>query len=702
MKLDVFVNEVRISIDSRMSVLQACELAGFDVPRFCYHERLSVAGNCRMCLVEVEKAPKLAASCAMPLMAGMKIRTNSPAVKKAREGVLEFLLINHPLDCPICDQGGECDLQDQAMIYGSDRGRFREYKRAIEDKNCGPLVKTIMTRCIHCTRCVRFANEIAGVADLGTSGRGSQIEIGMYIEKLFKSEFSGNVIDLCPVGALTSKPYAFSSRPWELRSVESIDTLDSICSNVRIDTRGYEIMRVLPSLNEELNEEWLSDKSRFSFDGLKRQRLCEPLHRTGFSRLDVSAKPDFVEVSWLDAFDQVRQQFSSAGCYKNNVSGVIGSQCDFESASKLKDLLNLFGKPIIKDQESNLLKEIDFEYLYKFNSAISGIHVSDVCFLLGVDSRKEAAILNLHLRKRYIRGDFKVVNIGSFLDLTFPCEQLGCSTKTLMRVAQGQHELCSVFRKAKKPMIIFGSNFFKDFGEIDGRLVLHFVAKNAGVMAKDWNGLNFLSFQATQVGCSEIGLSSTSQKRSAELHPEDAFSQHYEGVTLDRRMRKYSELVYVLGEGVTEGLPVDCFVVYQGHQGNSNSLRANLILPGSAYTEKEATFLNTEGRIQKTQKVLSAPGKAKEDVFILLAMIESIQPNTRSNKRSTEVESYNETKLTFLDGLDNLKFGVAKIRNRFLGSSQVNNFYLADSISQSSPTMSKCSKQLLSKAPFLI
>ena len=269
MTVNVFVNDFEISVDPRISVLQACEIAGFDVPRFCYHERLSVAGNCRMCLVEVEKAPKLAASCAMPLMPGMRIKTNSPAVRKAREGVLEFLLINHPLDCPICDQGGECDLQDQAMVYGSDRGRFREYKRAVEDKNCGPLVKTIMTRCIHCTRCVRFANEVAGIADLGTSGRGSQIEIGTYIEKLFKSEFSGNVIDLCPVGALTSKPYAFSARPWELKSFESIDTLDAVCSNIRIDTRGYEIIRVLPSLNEELNEEWLHDKSRFSFDGLK-------------------------------------------------------------------------------------------------------------------------------------------------------------------------------------------------------------------------------------------------------------------------------------------------------------------------------------------------------------------------------------------------------------------------------------------------
>ena len=354
MTVNVFVNDLEISVDPRISVLQACEIAGFDVPRFCYHERLSVAGNCRMCLVEVEKAPKLAASCAMPLMPGMRIKTNSPAVRKAREGVLEFLLINHPLDCPICDQGGECDLQDQAMVYGSDRGRFREYKRAVEDKNCGPLVKTIMTRCIHCTRCVRFANEVAGIADLGTSGRGSQIEIGTYIEKLFKSEFSGNVIDLCPVGALTSKPYAFSARPWELKSFESIDTLDAVCSNIRIDTRGYEIMRVLPSLNEELNEEWLNDKSRFSFDGLKRQRLCDPL---------LKKDGKFISISWLEAFNIIVTKLKEAN---NEVSGIIGSQCDVESALMFKKLLSLFGNSNILNTEGNLFQNVDFEYLYLY------------------------------------------------------------------------------------------------------------------------------------------------------------------------------------------------------------------------------------------------------------------------------------------------------------------------------------------------
>lgn len=666
MKLTVFVNGIEILVDSRISVLQACEIAGFDVPRFCYHERLSVAGNCRMCLVEVEKAPKLAASCAMPLMAGMKINTNTSAVRKAREGVLEFLLINHPLDCPICDQGGECDLQDQAMVYGSDRGRFREYKRAVEDKNCGPLVKTIMTRCIHCTRCVRFANEVAGIADLGTSGRGSQIEIGMYIEKLFKSEFSGNVIDLCPVGALTSKPYAFSARPWELKSVESIDTLDSICSNIRVDMRGYEIMRILPSLNEELNEEWLHDKSRFSFDGLKRQRLCDPL---------LKKDGKFIQISWLKAFEIVSLKFKES---KNKISGIIGSQCDLESAFMLKKLLNIFGKINVDNNEQNILKEIDFEGSYKFNSKISKVENADVCLLIGVDPRKEGAILNLQLRKHYVNSNFKVANIGSVLDLTFPCVNIGCSVEDIIKFSQGQHFFCETLRKAKNPLVIFGSSFLNILTENVARSVLGFISKNARLISNDWIGLNFLSFQASQFGVSEVGLSMNS-------------------------FAYKSNVIYAVGDAPIENIYQDVFVVYQGHQGSVNAVRADLILPGSAYTEKEATFINIEGRIQKTQKVLLAPGKAKVDSLILSTLIDLLtQKSGVLDSKFIEVENYNMVKDSFfvVDYLNS--FCYFKILNKFLVSSHLNNFYLADPISKASPTMSKCSKQLLLKNPFII
>jgi NADH-quinone oxidoreductase chain G len=666
MTLNVFVNGKEISVDSRISVLQACEIAGFDIPRFCYHERLSVAGNCRMCLVEIEKAPKLAASCAMPLMPGMRIKTNSPAVRKAREGVLEFLLINHPLDCPICDQGGECDLQDQAMVYGSDRGRFREYKRAIEDKNCGPLVKTIMTRCIHCTRCVRFANEVAGIADLGTSGRGSQIEIGTYIEKLFKSEFSGNVIDLCPVGALTSKPYAFSARPWELKSVESIDTLDSICSNIRVDIRGYEIMRVLPSLNEELNEEWLNDKSRFSFDGLKRQRLCDPL---------LKKDGKFIQISWIEAFDIILEKLKTTDA---SIKGIVGSQCDFESAFMLKNLLSIFGKPNIHNNDKNTLREIDFEYLYKFNSKIANIELSDSCILIGVDPRKEAAILNLHLRKRYLNGNFKVANIGSVLNLTFPCTHLGSGSEDIIKLSQGQHSFCEVLRKSKRPMIIFGNSFLNSFDENTSRLILSYIFKNTKVYSKEWNGINFVGYQASQIGVAEVGLRQTETKDVCNF-------------------------IYAIGDAKLDKIHPNSFVVYQGHQGNSSALKANLILPGSAYTEKEATFINMEGRVQKTQKVLLAPGKAKEDSSILSTIIELIEPfNKTLDLKMVSVENYNFVKDNFFVDSSFQSSYTSKIVNKFLVSSHINNFYLADPISEASPTMAKCSKQLLAKSPFFI
>ena len=665
MLVTLFVNNVQISVDSRISVLQACELAGFDIPRFCYHERLSVAGNCRMCLVEIEKAPKLTASCAVPLTPGMKIKTNSPAVRKAREGVLEFLLINHPLDCPICDQGGECDLQDQVMVYGSDRGRFREYKRAIEDKNCGPIVKTIMTRCIQCTRCVRFANEVAGVSDLGTSGRGNQIEIGTYVEKLLRSEFSGNLIDLCPVGALTSKPYAFSARSWELKSVESIDTLDALCSNIRVDIRGYEILRVLPSTNEALNESWINDKSRFSFDGLKRQRLCDPL-------LKKAGK--FVQISWLEAFNIINGRLKSS---KIQINGLIGPQADLDSCFMLKTFISFFGKANIFNNDYNMLEDIDFESLYKFNSKITGIENCDVCLLIGVDPRKEASILNLKLRKHYINGDLKVANFGSVLNLTFPCLHLGSSSSDILQFSKGQHSFCETFKKAKRPHLIFGSSFFKILNEESARLIITLISKNTGLISKNCSFLNFLSFQASQVGSFEVGLTTN-----------NIYSK--------------PTLVYAIGDATIENnIKKNAFIVYQGHQGNLNALKADLILPGSAFTEKDTTFINTEGRLQKTQKIISSPGKSKSDASILLTLINFVsKEKSIINNKLLEIESYNFVFNKYFIKYETQVNGIFK--NNIIISSKLNNFYLSDPISKASPTMSKCSKQLLLKNTLLI
>lgn len=664
MLLSVFVNDVQISVDSRISVLQACEMAGFVIPRFCYHERLSVAGNCRMCLVEIEKAPKLVASCAVPLMSGMRIKTNSPAVRKSREGVLEFLLINHPLDCPICDQGGECDLQDQVMVYGSDRGRFREYKRAIEDKNCGPIVKTIMTRCIQCTRCIRFANEVAGVSELGTSGRGNQIEIGTYVDKLLKSEFSGNLIDLCPVGALTSKPYAFAARSWELKSIESIDTLDAVCSNIRVDVRGYEVLRVLPSTNEELNESWLNDKSRFSFDGLKRQRLCDPLFKRNGG---------FVQISWLEAFNIINDRLKIS---KPQINGLIGSQADLESSFMLKMLLSFFGKSNILNNGYNMLQHIDFESSYKFNSKINGIENCDVCVLVGVDPRKEASILNLKLRKHYVNSNFKVANFGSVLNLTFPCSHLGSSSSDMLRFMKGQHPFCETFKKAKRPYIIFGCSFFKILNEELARLIITFISKNTRILYKDSFDFNFLSFQASQVGSFRLGLST-----------DNIYSK--------------PGLIYAVGDAIIpSNLSNTAFIVYQGHQGNLNALKADLILPGSAYTEKDCIFINTEGRVQKTQKIVRSPGKSKNDASILSALINFVsKQKTVVNLKLLEIEHYNVVFNTFLNSQRPVN---GTFKNSIIISSKLNNFYLSDPISKASPTMAKCSKQLLSKESLLI
>jgi NADH-quinone oxidoreductase chain G len=662
MNFGITINNTRINANSKISILQACELSNFDIPRFCYHERLSVAGNCRMCLVEIKKAPKLVASCAMPLVEGMHILTNSSAVKKAREGVLEFLLINHPLDCPICDQGGECDLQDQVMVYGSDRSRFREYKRAVEDKNCGPLVKMIMTRCIHCTRCIRFANEIAGVPSLGTSGRGQTIEVGTYIAKLFISEFSGNVIDLCPVGALTSKPFMFSARAWELRSVQSIDTGDAIGSNIRIDLRGYEIGRILPSLNEHINEEWISDKARFAFDGLKRQRLSVPLLKTG---------EHFNQVSWLKAFEIMFFELKN----KNNfIVGLLGSQCDFESALLLKAIISLFGKTQFCNSSLDLIK-IDFSCYYVCNTKITYFNKADVCLLIGVNPRKEGAIINLHLRKQYTTGKLNISVIGSPLELSFPVTQVGHSSYDFLKIAEGKHPFCEYLRKAKNPIIIFGSSFFENIGELPGHQLLNTVAKNTSILKASWLGLNYFSTQASEINSNELGLPK-----------------------IKNSLLFGSKLIYAVGDAKLGVYSKKTFTIYQGHHGNSHAMNANLILPGCAFTEKTSVFINLEGKRQYTQMALVSPGQSRDDKKILEAVLSLVNYNTTLEfsfykKKSKYIQ------LCFNRAAYNINF-LIKLKNCFLISGKIDNFYMADAISEASPTMVKCSKQLLDKKPF--
>jgi NADH dehydrogenase (ubiquinone) Fe-S protein 1 len=551
-----------------------------------------------MCLVEVEKTPKPQASCALPVMNGMRVKTDSPITKKAREGVMEFLLVNHPLDCPICDQGGECDLQDQSMAFGSDRSRFVDNsfsgKRAVEDKNIGPLVKTIMTRCIHCTRCVRFGNEIAGVEELGTTGRGGDMQIGTYVERMFRSELSGNIIDLCPVGALTSKPYSFTARPWELRKTESIDVLDGIGSNIVVNTRGGEVMRILPRVNEDVNEAWISDKTRFSYDGLKRQRLVEPMVRNDKGQLT----PVDWEVALITVADMLRR---TAG---EKMGVIAGGLADVESLVALKDLFNKMSSENLHTEEMfpNAGTGVDLRSSYLLNASIAGVEESDLLLLVGTNPRFEAPLFNARVRKSYIHNELSVAVIGSKVDLTYDYTHLGDSPKVLVKLLSGDHPYSKKFTSAKRPMIVVGSSTLcgsEGTSLLSGAIRLAAMAKPED---KRWSVLNVLHRVAGQVGAMDVG---------------------YKTNNLDMSKMKFLYLLGADDGSVTkEMLPEDCFVVYQGHHGDHGALLADVVLPGAAYTEKEATYVNTEGRAQRTRVAVTPPGVAREDWKIVRALSE--------------------------------------------------------------------------------
>lgn len=590
-----------ISVREGTTILQAAKEIGVEIPRFCYHERLSIAGNCRMCLVEVEKSAKPIASCAMPVMEGMKVHTNTDMVKKAREGVMEFLLVNHPLDCPICDQGGECDLQDQAMVFGSDRGRYYEYKRAVEDKNCGPLIKTVMTRCIQCTRCVRYATEIAGVPDLGTTGRGSNMEIGTYVEKVFDSEISGNIIDLCPVGALTSKPYAFTARSWELQNTESVDVSDAVGSNITIGSRGSEIMRILPRINEHVNEEWISDKTRFQYDGIKRQRLNVPM---------VKKNGSLTPTTWKEALQTVAHKLLETDPSK--IGAIAGQMSDCESMLALKDLMTKVGSPNSTSSEGFYHIDPDLRPNYIFNTSIEGLESADLCLLIGSNPRYEAPMVNTRLRKGYLRGDLTVASIGFPVDLTFPVEQLGNNPKILAELLDGTHPFSQILEKAENPVIIVGMSVLN---RSDGESLLKTIQKiatNHGVIKPHWNGLNLLHVAANQVGALDIGF---------VPGPSSPFHK----INLRNKSNVLPfDLIYVLNADDYDYSQISdkTFVIYQGHHGDRTAHLADIILPGSSFVEKNSTFTNTEGRPQETNLVFVPPGEGREDWKILRALSE--------------------------------------------------------------------------------
>ncbi|KAG8662533.1 hypothetical protein MANES_01G120700v8 [Manihot esculenta] len=653
--IEVFVDGYPVKIPKGMTVLQACEIAGVDIPRFCYHGRLSIAGNCRMCLVEVEKSPKPVASCAMPALPGMKIKTDTPVAKKAREGVMEFLLMNHPLDCPICDQGGECDLQDQSMAFGSDRGRFTEMKRSVVDKNLGPLVKTVMTRCIQCTRCVRFATEIAGVQDLGI-------------------ELSGNVIDICPVGALTSKPFAFKARNWELKGTESIDVTDAVGSNIRIDSRGPEVMRILPRLNEDINEEWISDKTRFFYDGLKRQRLNDPMIRGADGR--------FKAVSWRDALAVVAEVMHQVK--PEEIVGVVGKLCDAESMMVLKDFLNKMGSNNVWCEGNGPSPNADLRSGYIMNTGISGLEKVDVFLLVGTQPRVEAAMVNARIRKTVRAINAKVGYIGPPTDFNYDSKHLGTGPETLVEIAEGRHPFFSTILNAKNPAIIVGAGIFERPDKDAIFSIVEAIAKKGNVVRSDWNGLNVLLLNAAQAAALDLGLvpESSNSIESAKF----VYLMGADDVNLDK-------------------LSKDAFVVYQGHHGDHGVYHANVILPAAAFTEKEGTYENTEGCAQQTLPAVPTVGDARDDWKIIRALsevagvrlpydtigavrsrIRNVAPNLLSTDEREPATFGPSLKPECTQSISSSPFKAA-----------IDNFYMTDSITRASKIMAQCSALLLKK-----
>ena len=595
------IDDVEIEVPAGITVLQACEIAGVEIPRFCYHERLSIAGNCRMCLVEQEKAPKPIASCAMPVAENMSIRTNTPMVRKARKGVMEFLLINHPLDCPICDQGGECDLQDQAMGYGFDRSRYEENKRAVPDKELGPLVKTSMNRCIHCTRCIRFATEVAGVEELGATGRGEGMEVTTYVQHALTTELAGNLVDLCPVGALTSKPYAFEARSWELHKTQSVDVMDALGANIRVDTRGAEVMRVLPRLNDDVNEEWISDKTRHAIDGLKRQRLDRPyVRRDG----------KLAEATWPEAFAAITTRLK--GVDGKKIAAIVGDQCDAEAMVALKDLMAALGSPHIDCRQDGARLEAGVRGGYVFNPGVHGIDSADAILLIGSNPRWESPVLNARIRKRYVSGKCAIASIGPSVDLTYPVERLGAGPATLRELADGKLSFSEKLKAAKNPLIIVGMGAL---ARADGAAVLaaaRALAESCNAVRDDWNGFAVLHTAAARVGGLDLGLVPGAEGRDVA------------GILAGAQKREI-EVVYLLAadEFDTKGLG-KAFVIYQGHHGDAGAHRADVVLPGAAYTEKPGTYVNTEGRAQEAFRTVYPPGDAREDWAILRALSEAL------------------------------------------------------------------------------
>ena len=661
--LKIKINDKDIEIEEGLTVLQACEKAGVEIPRFCYHEKLSIAGNCRMCLVEMDKSPKPIASCAMPASDGMVIKTNTPKVEKARKGVMEFLLANHPLDCPVCDQGGECDLQDQSMFYGIDKSRFKENKRHVPEKYMGPLIKTQMTRCIHCTRCIRFATEVAGVPELGAIGRGEDMQITTYLEKSMESELSANVIDLCPVGALTSKPYVFEARPWELKKTETVDIMDAVGSNIRVDTFGWEVKRILPRINEDINEEWISDKTRYACDGLKNQRLDSPY---------ICERDNFKKISWQKAYEIIKDKFAKTKSEK--IAAFTGDLVNMESMYALKE----FFEKILKSQNYESRSEdsiIDLSERenYIFNSQINGIEECDFILLVGTNPRYEATILNSRIRKSYLKNKTRIYSFGDVGDLTYPYKFKSNSTKELDAFIKKESTLYSEFSKSVKPMIIIGETFFKlksSFYLFSNLKKL--ISENKNKSYYNWNPINVLSKNASTVGAYDLNMISSDNGDNRVL--KGLNDNNY-------------KIIILLGQDNLKFKKTNEFIIYIGSHGDRGAEVADIILPSATFVEQDGYYTNLEGKIQKAYKASYPPGEAKEDWQIINELSFAIKNKSLFQSKDILIDNM----FNYLNSKKNL---VANISDKNFIEETINvdviDYYYSNVIARSSKTMTEC------------
>ena len=661
------VNNKEIEVEEGLTVLQACEKAGVEIPRFCYHEKLSIAGNCRMCLVEIEKYPKPVASCAMPAVEGMNIKTNTEFVEKSRKGVMEFLLANHPLDCPVCDQGGECDLQDQSMFYGVDKSRYKENKRSVTEKNMGPLIKTQMTRCIHCTRCIRFATEIAGVPELGAIGRGENMEITTYLEKSMESELSANVVDLCPVGALTSKPYVFEARPWELKKTETIDVMDGVGSNIRVDTYGWEVKRILPRINEDINEEWISDKTRYACDGLLNQRLDTPF---------IKYNKKFDKASWKEVFNIIKAKIEETN--KDKICGFTGDLNNMETLYTFKEFFNKsLNSKNIESRANNAYLNPEKRENYLFNSSINNIEESDFIFLIGTNPRYEATMLNARIRKAYLKNKTKIISLNNLGELTYPYESLNGKTENIKQIIEDKHVLSNTIKESKKPIIILGQSLLlSNSGKYIFETIKNFLKKNNKI-TNDWNSFNIISENASTVGSFDLGIFQTNDGSNQLLY--------------NLQNHKY-ELVFLLGQDSLKFNKQNEFIIYQGSHGDKGAEIADIILPGAAYTEQDGYFTNLEGKLQKAYKASYPPGEAKEDWQIINELAEVINNKKLfQNKEELESSMFNYLNLEKDKNTSKISTDIKDLifKDEKIKINDVD-YYYSNPIARASKTMFKC------------